>query len=67
MDAYQLEQIYQMRQRNKMTATRQQEIIVLVDAWKQDTGCYTKDALFALYDDRMITGAELDQLMPNSL
>ncbi len=47
-----------------MTIERQQEIAIQVEAWKEiESTMSTRQALFALYDDRMITGPELDQLM----
>ena len=39
------------------------EVTSLVKAWKMDTGITTKEALFALYDDRDITAKELDFLL----
>ena len=47
-----------------MQADRFREIVRMAREWSQTipTMLY-KDALFALYDDRMITGAELDVMM----
>ena len=39
------------------------EVTSLVEAWKMDIGITTKDALFALYDDRDISAEELDFLL----
>lgn len=39
------------------------EVTLLVRAWKMDTGISTKEALFALYDDRDINAEELDFLL----
>lgn len=46
-----------------MNYKRYQEIIGMMHEWRaiQDVG--VNDALFALYDDRMISGQELDVMM----
>lgn len=51
-----------------MKQERKKEIVGLIFEWQElfDNLSY-KQALFALYDDRMITGKELDQLMPLTL
>ncbi len=43
-----------------MTQERYQEITSMLNEWVYLSDIRFRDALFALYDDRMITGAELD-------
>lgn len=51
-----------------MTQERKKEIVGLIFEWQElfDNLSY-KQALFALYDDKMITGEELDELIPLTL
>ena len=51
-----------------MTDERKKEIGFYIAEW-QDTfdNMSYKQALFALYDDRMITGEELERLMPQTI
>ena len=51
-----------------MNTKRKEQIVSQIFEWQKinDSISY-KDALFALYDDRMITGKELDKLMPLTL
>lgn len=47
-----------------MTRDRRFEILEQVKEWQSvNSNMRIKDSLFALYDDKMITGNELDYLM----
>tara|TARA_R110000822_G_scaffold282335_1_gene403907 strand:- start:284 stop:448 length:165 start_codon:yes stop_codon:yes gene_type:complete len=46
-----------------MSKDRILEVGALVRAWREDVGITTKEALFALYDDRDISGEELYYLL----
>ena len=51
-----------------MNTKRKEQIVSQIFEWQKISNSISyKDALFALYDDRMITGKELDQLMPLTL
>ena len=46
-----------------MSKERIIEVGALVNAWKADVNLSTKEALFALYEDRDISAEELDYLV----
>jgi hypothetical protein len=51
-----------------MKKNRKEQIVSQIFEWQKiNSSISYKDALFALYDDRMITGKELDELMPLTL
>lgn len=51
-----------------MNTKRKEQIVSQIFEWQKISNSISyKDALFALYDDRMITGKELDELMPLTL
>ena len=51
-----------------MNTKRKEQIVSQILEWQKISNSISyKDALFALYDDRMITGKELDELMPLTL
>lgn len=51
-----------------MTTERKKEIVSQVFEWQLKFSSISyKDALFALYDDKMITGQELEILIPKTL
>ena len=51
-----------------MNQERKKEIVGFIFEWQELFNSLSyKEALFALYDDKMITGKELDQLMPLTL
>lgn len=51
-----------------MKQKRKEEIFSQIFEWQNVNNSITyREALFALYDDRMITGKELDKLMPLTL